>query len=526
MTCVNCQNKIEQALKKTPGVESAKVSYQKGTADIAFDPDWVTLEELQKVIQNLEYEVLKEPAAPEKNFGRTAELLILIFLLYRLLQHSGILNLLVPSELADTGMGYGMLFVVGLLTSVHCIAMCGGINLSQCIGSCSGQSQTEENGGFAAFRPVVLYNLGRVISYTGIGFVLGLLGMLAGGSSQVGFPLFLQGILKIIAGIFMVIMGINMLGIFPGLRRFQLRIPQPLVRIVNQKKGKSRQPFVIGLLNGLMPCGPLQSMQIVALASGNPFSGALSMFAFSLGTVPLMLGLGSFVTMLGKRFAKKVMEVGAVLVVVLGLAMLSQGGNLSGLFYGMTYGMTYGEGENPAEQASWKKPEITDTADADIAGYGTAEESDAVKESGVSETDIQVIRSTLNGGRYPNITVTAGIPVKWIIDVPAGALNGCNYRMVLNAYGITHTFSVGENIIEFTPDKTGTIPYTCWMGMIRGNIFVTDEEEASQAFSEQKEQEDIRGYGSNEYGNRGYDDNSDYEDRGYGNSGMGCCGGF
>lgn len=324
----------------------------------------------------------------------------------------------------------------------------------------------------------------------------------------------------------MVIMGINMLGIFPGLRRFQLRIPQPLVRIVNQKKGKSRQPFVIGLLNGLMPCGPLQSMQIVALASGNPFSGALSMLAFSLGTVPLMLGLGSFVTMLGKRFAKKVMEVGVVLVVVLGLAMLSQGGNLSGLFYGMTYGMTYGEGENPAEQASRKKAEITDTADADIAGYGTAEESVAVEESGISETDIQVIRSTLRGGRYPNITVTAGIPVKWIIDVPAGALNGCNYRMVLNAYGITHTFSVGENVIEFTPDKTGIIPYTCWMGMIRGNIFVTDEEEASQAFSEQKEQEDIRGYGSNEYGNRGYDDNSDYEDREYGNSGMGCCGGF
>lgn len=57
------------------------------------------------------------------------------------------------------------------------------------------------------------------------------------------------------------------------------------------------------------------------------------MLTFSLGTVPLMLGLGSFVAMLGKRFSAKVMETGAVLVVVLGLAMLSQGGNLSGLFY-------------------------------------------------------------------------------------------------------------------------------------------------------------------------------------------------
>ena len=102
MTCVNCQNKIEQVLKKTPGVESAKV------ADIAFDPDWVTLEELRQVIRGAGYEVLLEPAVRKPDFGRTATLLILIFFLYRMLQHSGILNLLVPSELADTGMGYRM----------------------------------------------------------------------------------------------------------------------------------------------------------------------------------------------------------------------------------------------------------------------------------------------------------------------------------------------------------------------------------------------------------------------------------
>lgn len=524
MTCVNCQNKIEQVLKKTPGVESVKVSYQKGTADVEMDLDWVTLEELQAVIRNLGYEVLRDQDIPKKKFARTAELLILIFLLYRLMQDSGILNLLVPSRLADTGMGYGMLFVVGLLTSVHCIAMCGGINLSQCIG----HGQDEKKNGFTAFHPAVFYNLGRVISYTGTGFVLGFIGMFAGGTSQVGFPLFLQGILKIIAGIFMVIMGINMLGIFPYLRRFQPRIPQFLVRIVNRKKSGSNQPFAIGLLNGLMPCGPLQSMQIVALAAGDPFSGALSMLAFSLGTVPLMLGLGSFMTMLGKQFAKKVMEAGAILVVVLGLAMLSQGGNLSGLFYGTTYGMTYGVGENPAGQVSLKKTEITDTADPDMAKYGTADESGksgTADESGVSEAGIQVIRSTLTAGRYPNITVTAGTPVRWIIDVPKGALNGCNYRMVLNAYGITHTFSVGENIIEFTPDKTGTIPYTCWMGMIRGNIFVTDEADDSQTRLGEELQGDIREDGSSGYRNSEYGD-SEYDDDEYGNFGMGCCGGF
>ena len=481
MTCVNCQNKIEQVLKKTPGVESAKVSYQKGTADIAFDPDWVTLEELRQVIRGAGYEVLLEPAVRKPDFGRTATLLILIFFLYRMLQHSGILNLLVPSELADTGMGYGMLFLIGILTSVHCIAMCGGINLSQCIPRSAGK----EDGRFGAFRSAVLYNLGRVISYTGIGFLLGLAGMLVGETYGAGISPFFQGILKMAAGVFMVILGINMLGIFPWLRRFQLQLPRFLVRNVNRKKAGSSQPFVIGLLNGMMPCGPLQSMQIVALASANPFAGALSMLAFSLGTVPLMLGLGSFVAMLGKRFSAKVMETGAVLVVVLGLAMLSQGGNLSGLFYS---GMEW----NAAGQQQV---------------YAASGESGTNDSGATVEDGVQIIESTLTGGRYPNITVTAGIPVRWIIQVPKGALNGCNYRMLLNTYGITHTFSEGENIIEFTPEKTGTIPYTCWMGMIRGNILATDGTDAPQAFSEEQPQS----------GDNGYDS--------YGNSGMGCCGG-
>ena len=91
------------------------------------------------------------------------------------------------------------------------------------------------------------------------------------------------------------------------------------------------RPFIVGIHNGFMPCGPLQSMWIVALAGGSSFAGAFSMLLFSLGTVPLMLGLGSLVSLLRKRFNSGVMSVGAVLVVVLGLSMLSQGGSLSGL---------------------------------------------------------------------------------------------------------------------------------------------------------------------------------------------------
>ena len=238
----------------------------------------------------------------------------------------------------------------------------------------------------------------------------------------------------------MVLMGINMLNLFPALRKLTLRIPKGIAARVQKRKIGSNA-FVVGLLNGFMPCGPLQSMQIVALASGSPVNGAMSMLMFSLGTVPLMLGLGSIVSMLGRKFAGKVMTAGSMLVMVLGLAMLSQGSSLIGFPYMLS---------------------------------GTKVSAETVTEN-ADNINVQEIHSTLTSGRYPDITVTAGIPVKWIIDVPNNALNGCNYKMYLSAYGIEHTFIEGENVIEFTPTNTGDIPYTCWMGMIRGDIFVKDE---------------------------------------------------
>ena len=318
MTCVNCHHKIEQKLRSTAGVESASVSYGEGIADIVYDPAVLSRQDSEGVIAALGYTVQPGPQSGQGNVGRTVCLLVIVICLYILLQRFGILNLLAPSQLAETGMGYGMLFVTGLLTSVHCIAMCGGINLSQCIPR---QGAEAVRGG--AVGPALLYNLGRVLSYTAIGFLLGLVGYCAGGGGQTGLSALWQGVLKLIAGALMVVMGAGMLELFPGLRRWTPRLPRAWAARLGARRARARRPFAVGLLNGLMPCGPLQSMQIVALATGNPLSGALSMLLFSLGTVPLMLGLGAAVSALGKRFARAVTQVGAVLVVVLGLAMLA-----------------------------------------------------------------------------------------------------------------------------------------------------------------------------------------------------------
>ena len=494
MTCVNCQNKIEKKLTSTKGVIRVKVSYNKASAEIEFDEKKTSPEALTRVIQGLGYGVdQKKAGGPD--LDKTMVTLAVIIWLYAFLQHTGILNLLAPSQLADTKMGYGMLFVIGLITSVHCIAMCGGINLSQCLPQKS-QEAAQDTGKLAAFRPALAYNIGRVVSYTAVGFVLGLVGFLIGGGSEVGLSTFLQGILKILAGVIMVVMGINMLGLFPWLRKFTIRMPKFLAKKVGERKAHATRPFIVGIMNGFMPCGPLPSMWIVALASGNPFSGALSMFLFSLGTVPLMLGLGSIVAALGKKFTDKVMSIGAVLVVVLGLAMISQGGSLNGMLPSgllMTLIIAFSIAgillSIPARKkvvkwilrivailvvigscALWHCHSMM-TRDTSTGEANSAQVSDGV----------QVVNSTLTSGSYPNITVQAGIPVKWVIYAPEGSINGCNNRMLIRDLGIEYTFHTGENVIEFTPTQPGTISYSCWMGMIQAYIFVTDGTEGTLA---------------------------------------------
>lgn len=231
MTCISCQNKIEKKLRNTAGIEKAEVSYSTGIAVITFDTDIISYKSIVGIIENLDYKVLTDHEQKGPDNRKTIGILVIIVSLYLLIQQFGLLNLLVPSQLADEKMGYGMLFVIGLVTSVHCVAMCGGINLSQCIPR-SGEAVSQK-GRFSALRPTFLYNLGRVVSYTAVGFLVGALG------SVVTFSNTLQGVLKLVAGVFMIVMGINMLGIFPWLRRLNPRMPRMFARKIDKEKSKT-----------------------------------------------------------------------------------------------------------------------------------------------------------------------------------------------------------------------------------------------------------------------------------------------
>jgi sulfite exporter TauE/SafE/copper chaperone CopZ/plastocyanin domain-containing protein len=449
MTCTSCQNRIENKLKSVAGVESATVSFNDGTAVVVYNDSVVTMKEITEVIEKLGYKIVDGKA--QAQVGEVVGTLIIILALYALLQGLGIGTAASTLPLAQMGMGYGMLFVIGLVTSVHCVAMCGGINLSQCLpqdaGGGKGRLRRE------AFLPSILYNGGRVISYTAVGVIVGALGRVVSVSGR------FQGAVQLGAGVFMVIMGVNMLGVFPFLRRFSLRMPRIFAKRLGEQRAVNKSPLLVGLLNGLMPCGPLQAMQIYALSTGSPLVGGVSMFLFSMGTVPLMFGIGALGRILGK--AHKVMKAGAVLVTVMGMTMFTYGFNLLGFSFDFVRGAGAGV----------VKPSLHRTAEASAP-------------LSIIENGVQLVNSTLSGGRYPAITVQQGVPVKWIIDAPSGSVNGCNNRMIIREYNIEYSFKTGENIIEFTPERAGKFSYSCWMGMIRSSITVVEEGQSAADIGE------------------------------------------
>ena len=462
INCVSCQNLIEKTLKSIGGVVEADVDFGRGSAIISFDETAVTRDALCAAIRKLGYST---PDGAEglgtrgkKTFTQLAGTLFVIFALYALLRFFGLGAVTGAFPLAEAGMAYWMLLVIGLVTSVHCLAMCGGINISQCLDAQPGGGDYGGGAGARTLLPSLLYNGGRVAAYTAVGGLAGALGAVVSVSGR------LQGLVQLAAGVFMIVMGLNMLGFFPSLRRFTPRLPRVFAKKIDAEKAGGKNPLVIGLLNGLMPCGPLQAMQLYALSTGHPVAGALSMFLFGMGTVPLMFALGAASSLLssmrrGPLFASRVMRAGAVLVTVMGLSMFGYGLNLSGVSIDLA--------ENAfaaTKQAGFR--------------YGGGESGPSAF-SPVIENGVQVVNSTLSGGRYPAITVARGIPVRWTITAPAGSINGCNNRMIVREYNIEHRFTQGENIIEFMPERAGRFQYSCWMGMIRSYITVVEEGEAA-----------------------------------------------
>lgn len=405
MMCRQCEKTLEHAVGKVAGVKSVKADYEKGILTVTYESDICDPNQIEQAVTAAGYQNGKKTGQKWKKWMLVAGLLIAFLIGERM----GMMTIFASFPRAEEGVGYTALLLTGLLTSVHCMAMCGGLSLSQSM----------KSGGQNTWKNSLFYNIGRVCSYTITGALLGALGSVVAISVEVraGIGLF--------AGICMLMMALNMLDLLPFLRKIHI----PCLRRI-----QSGSAFFVGLCNGLMPCGPLQAMQLVAVASGSARKGALSMFFFTVGTVPLMLIFGLAAGTVFQKWRSKMLLAGSCLILLFSVYMIQNNSALLGI---------------------------------GITSSGTGIQAEKSEE-------VQYVTTTLRPNGYDDITIKAGIPVEWTIEADESSLNGCNNEIRIPEYDLDVKLEPGENKITFLPEQPGDYIYSCWMGMLRATIHVTE----------------------------------------------------
>lgn len=214
--------------------------------------------------------------------------------------------------------------LVGLLGGVHCVGMCGGI-----VGALVFALPTERRQSAVGALPFLLaYNAGRIASYALAGALFGGLGATA--TRALGGVRVAETALAVIAGLFMVALGLYLAGWWRGLARLEgagahlWRRLEPMGRRLLPVR-RLGNAWALGLLWGWLPCGLVYSVLVWALAAGSPAAGALLMASFGLGTLPTLLALGAVASRL-TRFAQRpaVRALAGGLVVLLGLVQIGR----------------------------------------------------------------------------------------------------------------------------------------------------------------------------------------------------------
>ncbi len=277
--CPSCKIFIEDTLNEQMGIKQTQVDLKNETVSLL-----TTLDESQHKLAEILTEKIKhngyvlsvEKKAKERKDGGVIWQAIpigLTFLaLFFIVQKSGILNFGFGGTLTPVTS-----FIIGLVASVSsCLAVVGGLVLSL--------SATVSQDKISDAKPMILFHSGRLLSFAVLGGVLGTIG------SAIGISFTFTAILGIIASVVMIILGLNLVGVF---QKNIIALPSGIFSFFRKVEHKTLAPFLVGVGTFFLPCGFTQAMQVAALSSGSFLSGLLIMGSFAIGTLP-MLALLSF----------------------------------------------------------------------------------------------------------------------------------------------------------------------------------------------------------------------------------------
>lgn len=452
MHCASCEILIEKKLIELRNVKSVEASVAKGEVIIEFSGERPSAKKLSRLFEKENYVFSEKPVDAEKKYSESgwltaivaAGLIIFGFFLLNRLGLANFVNVNSKSSLP-------LFFVFGLLAGISsCAALVGGIILSmskQWHDLYAGRTTTWQK-----LQPHFLFNAGRIVSYTLLGAVLGVLG------SRLQISLrFTSFLIMSVSGL-MFLLALQMLGV-KRLRRFQITMPKFATRyIADESHFRGRYlPFLMGGLTFFLPCGFTITSQGLALLSGNPWQGGLIMLLFALGTLPMLLAIGFSSVKFSNRphWANGFLKVAGILVLFFALFNINNQLNVLGA------------------------PSLNDLA---LGLVGSVQNRSNIQKT---ENDLPSIidgKQTLSmeasaSGYKPNyFKVRVGIPVRW--EIKDTGTSGCTNAIISQGlFSDQIDLKPGQTSIkEFTPQRIGKYKFSCWMGMVSGVIEVVDKD--------------------------------------------------
>lgn len=456
MHCVSCELLLEKELKKIPGLKSCTVSHKRNTAEIVCDNS-VTDDAVNSAIQACGYSLkdtkkhahnlaqsskhLKSGKKDNPNKEQKNSLIDYVQLAYMAIAMFALFYLLNKLEITRYFPNFGdkvnifIAFLIGFVASIStCLALVGGIVIS--FGSMVKVNEQGHSTLFARTLPHLYFHAGRIGGFMLLGAILGLIG------SKINYSLSFTGFLTIIISVVMLYIGLQILNIVPNITKLGFHLPKNLSRNIDllQQSNHHLAPLLIGVMTFFLPCGFTQTMQLAAVVSQNPFTGALIMGAFALGTMPVLLAVG-----VGSTYAKK--SGGTFAVKIIGILIL---------FFSL-YSLNSG---------------LVLAGSPITLGFLTSANK-VTTDSSITD-GVQVVKMDVDWAFTPNeFKVVIGVPVRW--EINGINVSGCSNEIVIPSYNIRQKIAQGPNVIEFTPETDGEIPFSCWMGMLNGRFIVTDD---------------------------------------------------
>ncbi|MGB4965790.1 MAG: sulfite exporter TauE/SafE family protein, partial [Microgenomates group bacterium] len=216
-------------------------------------------------------------------------------------------------------MNLWVIFITGLTVGgLTCLAVQGGL-LASVIAA---HEEDEIEKGINTKNPLLptlAFLTTKLITYTILGALLGAFG------GTIGINETTQTVMQLVAGIYMIVIALDLLQIHPIFRYAVIQPPRFLLKKVkNQSKSKTLfAPALLGAFTIFIPCGTTLAMEALAISSANAFTGATIMAAFVLGTTPLFFGVGWLTSILGDSFREKSLKIAAFAVLYLGIVSIN-----------------------------------------------------------------------------------------------------------------------------------------------------------------------------------------------------------